>query len=58
MHLSCWARSGLLGIIAGGIADGLIGKEAFKFPKILDPIVKPVSSAFIKVTESATTYSY
>merc|ERR550514_1448928 len=36
---------------AGGVADGLIGKDAFKFPKILDPIVKPVSSGFIKVNK-------
>jgi sodium-dependent phosphate cotransporter len=43
--------SGFLGIVAGAIADGLIGKDAFKFPKILDPLVKPVSSEFIKVNK-------
>jgi sodium-dependent phosphate cotransporter len=41
--------AGILGIIAGGIADGLIGKDAFKFPKLKPPGVGTVAKAFIKV---------
>jgi hypothetical protein len=42
-------EAGLLGIIAGAIADALIGKEAFTFPKFTPPGVGTVAKAFIKV---------
>merc|ERR1719258_552166 len=41
--------AGILGIIAGAIADGLIGKDAFKFPKLKPPGVGTAAKAFIKV---------
>merc|ERR1719353_611042 len=44
--------AGILGIIAGAIADGLIGKDAFKFPKLKPPGVKSAATAFIKVDKA------